>query len=408
MRVLVFYQYFTTPKGAWSTRVYEFARRWVRAGHQVTVVTSVYDKSDLQPRGIVDRVDVDGIDVRVINVKLSNKHGVVARLLSFAWYAAAACWYALVLPADVVVASSGPITVGLPGLAARWVRSRPLVFEVRDLWPEGAIQLGILRSRALILAARWFERRCYRAASVIVAASQGQARWIADRHPVDGKVVVIPNASDTGLAESVGAKNDLPEWARGKKLATYAGTLGLIDDCSQLVRAAALIDAQGRSDVMIVVIGDGKERQQVEALASERGVRSIRFLGLQSREEVFRWLAVSRCSLFVVKDTPFLATASPNKLFDAFAVGIPVVQTTDGWIGDLVERERCGLNVPQGDDRAFAAAILALADDDELHARLGAAAARLGRTRFNRDVLAAEMLAALERAADRSVARTRV
>jgi len=88
------------------------------------------------------------------------------------------------------VASSGPITVGIPGLIARWFRSRPLVFEVRDLWPEGAIQLGFLKSRLAIKVARWFERRCYGGASVIVTASDGQARWIARRNPVAEKLVI--------------------------------------------------------------------------------------------------------------------------------------------------------------------------------------------------------------------------
>src|SRR5436190_1062342 len=108
MKVLYFYQYFTTPKGSWGTRAYEFARRWVRAGDSVTIVTSVYDKSDLKPRGIIDRFEIDGIDVRVINVRLSNKHTKAIRIFTFALYALIACWYALILRADVVLASSGP------------------------------------------------------------------------------------------------------------------------------------------------------------------------------------------------------------------------------------------------------------------------------------------------------------
>ena len=155
MRIVYFYQYFGTPKGSWSTRVYEFTRRWVQSGDSVTVVTSVYDKSDLKPDKLVSRFDIEGIDVRVINVKQSNKHGKWLRFFTFATYAAFSCWYALFLKADVVVASSGPITVGLPGLVARYLRRIPFVFEVRDLWPEGAVQLGIISNPLLIRTARF-------------------------------------------------------------------------------------------------------------------------------------------------------------------------------------------------------------------------------------------------------------
>src|SRR5687768_5483385 len=141
MRIVYFYQYFTTPAGSWSTRAYEFARRWVEAGHSVTVVTSVYDKSGMKPKGMIDRFEIEGIDIRVINVRLSQKHGKALRLLTYGVFAIVCCLYALCLRADVVIASSGPLTIAIPALVARYLRRRRFIFEVRDLWPEGAIQL---------------------------------------------------------------------------------------------------------------------------------------------------------------------------------------------------------------------------------------------------------------------------
>src|SRR5262249_1617506 len=155
MKVLYFYQYFTVPEGSYSTRVYEFTRRWVKAGDSVTVITSVYDRSGIKPQRMISRFNIEGIDVRMINIRLSNGHGKAFRLLTFAAYAAVASWYALTVSADVVVASPGPLTVGIPALIARFVRRRPLVFEVRDLWPEGAIQLGMLTNKLAIRLARF-------------------------------------------------------------------------------------------------------------------------------------------------------------------------------------------------------------------------------------------------------------
>src|SRR5215471_18829826 len=220
MRILYFYQYFTVPNGSYSTRAYEFARRWVNAGDHVTVIPSVYDKSGLTPDKPISRFDIEGIDVRMINIRLSNKHGSAFRLLSFFAYAVIASWYAVVIPADVVLCSSGPLTVGLPALLARFLRRRPFVFEVRDLWPEGAIQLGVLRQKWAIRLARWFERVCYGAAAKVVALSEGMASWIRDTYGFTN-TEVIPNASDNELVASLTDNLDLPDWARGKQLALY-------------------------------------------------------------------------------------------------------------------------------------------------------------------------------------------
>lgn len=393
MRVLYFYQYFTTPSGCWSTRAYEFARRWVNAGDAVTIVTSVYDKSDLKPRGIVSRFVVDGITVIVLNVRLSNKHGKLLRLLTFAAYACLASWYALVSPADVVLASSGPITVGIPALVARYVRRRPLVFEVRDLWPEGAIQLGLLRNPAAIALARWLERRCYHAARSVVALSPGMKEWILARHP-GVNVEVVPNAADNEQARC-STPVELPAWAQGKKLAVYAGTLGLIDDCGQILECARVLKEAGADDVAIAIIGDGRERPMLQERAQQLQLDNVHFVGLIPKSEVMRWLLAANCALFVVKDVPFLATASPNKVFDALAAGTPIVQTSQGWIRDLLEREECGVTVPPNDADALAKAVLQLARDGELRARLSNNARRVAQAQFDRGLLAAQMSAIL-------------
>jgi len=398
MRILYFYQYFTTPKGAWGTRVYEFARRWAQAGDKVTVVTSVYDKSDLKPSSLIGTFDIDGIEVKVINVRLSNKHGVIPRLWTFSAYALVASWYALTRRADVVVASSGPITVGIPGLVARFLRRRPLVFEVRDLWPEGAIELGYLRHPWLIRLARGFEHLCYNASTVVVALSEGMAEWIREFYGFD-RTVVIPNASDNAL---FGAHDDEPPpegLDPSRPLVIYTGTLGVTDDCAQIVRAAEELQRRNRSEIDVVMIGDGKERVMLEEMAREKGLANLRFLGLMPKTEVARWLRRARCALITFREVPFTDTMSPNKMFDAFAAGVPVVQTTQGWIRQLTMRERCGITVLPNDAAAAAEAILLLVDDPDLRDEMGRNARRVAREQFDRDVLAGRMREGLYAAA---------
>lgn len=399
MKILYFYQYFTTPKGAWSTRAYEFARRWAAAGDEVTVVTSVYYKSDLQPDSFVTERTVDGIRVIILNIPVSNQQPLWRQAWTFVQYAALSTWFALREKADVVLASSGPITVAIPALAARYLRGLPFVFEVRDLWPEGAIQLGLLRNKLLIRVLRALERFCYRSASVIVALSPGMADWIRQRYGY-GHIEVVTNASDCELAERA-AQNGfrLPEWARGKKLAVYAGSLGRMYGCSQLVELAAELRGLGDEEIAVVVIGAGVERDRLEREARARGLGNILFLGQQSRETVFAWLSSAVCSLSIFERAGVLETSSPNKLFDALACGVPLVQDTQGWMKDLLEKEQCGITVPRGDTRAMAEAVLTLARNEELRQRLAANARRLGRERFERGLLAEKMRQILHRAA---------
>lgn len=402
MKILYFYQYFGTSKGCWSTRVYEFARRWVAAGDEVTVVTSVYDRSDLEAGSFVSEKDVEGIRVKVINVRLSNRHGFLVRVGSFFAYAIVASWFAVRERADVVVSSSGPITVAIPGLIARYLRRRPFVFEVRDLWPEGAIQLGLLQNRAAIWAARLLERTSYRAARRVVALSPGMAEWIRERYPEIRHISVIPNASDNDLANQVRRQGSTPRRDSSKSLALYAGTLGLIDDCGQILRAAKILQDAGDDDIEIKIIGDGNERDQIVAEAQKLGLRNIEFLGRQTKETVMSWLTAADCALFICKDVPFLNTASPNKLFDAFAAGVPVVQTTSGWIRELFEKERCGLSVPPGDAAALAEALRRVCRDQRLREDLAANSKRVGLHFYDRGLTASRLREILREASEPS------
>lgn len=383
MHIVYFYQYFTTPKGSWSTRCYEFARRWVARGDAVTVVTSVYDKSDLTPRHWLEHLTVEGIDVRVINVRLSNKHGILVRVGTFLVYAVVASWYALTLRADVLVASSGPITAGVPGLIGHWCRRVPMVFEVRDLWPEGAIQLGVLRNRLAIWLARQFERLCYRAASVVVALSEDMASAVRVTAP-GARVEVVPNAADLELFGRDGHGHE-------HGLVVYAGTLGRMDDCGQIVEAARVLQARGRTDIRLLLAGDGMERVGLEARCTELELGNVTFLGIRPKEEIVALLHRATCALVTFRPVPVLGSVSPNKLFDAFAAGVPVIQTTQGWIRRLLAASDCGLTVPAEDPEALADAVVRLVDDAGLRDRLAVNAARVARAQFARDDLAERM-----------------
>src|SRR5690606_15663153 len=195
MKILVFYQYFGTPKGSWSTRIYELCKRWVQLGHEVTVVTSPYEKSDIKAKGFISRQQVEGIKLIVINSADSNKQSILTRVFKACLFSLISVWYALTEKYEVCLASSGPITIRLPMILAKRIRRKKTVCEVRDLWPGGAIELGLLKSNCQKKRALRFEKSCYKKANLIATASVGQREHVSKKAG-DKEVIVIPNASD--------------------------------------------------------------------------------------------------------------------------------------------------------------------------------------------------------------------
>ncbi|MDQ3072204.1 MAG: glycosyltransferase family 4 protein [Bacteroidota bacterium] len=392
MTILYFYQYFTTPGGSWGTRVYEFARRWAQKGDKIIVVTSIYDKSDLKASGISTTMDFDGIEVIILNLKISNRHHVIRRLLTFIGYALLSSYYALRIRADIVIASSGPITVAIPGLIAHHLRRRKLIMEVRDLWPEGAIEMGMLKSALSRRFAFWLTKACYRASSKIVTLSPGMAEYIREKYGFTN-VESVPNASDNELFSKNTEDFIVPGWAAGKKIFLYTGNIGKVNNSWLIVKAAELVT---NPEVMFLFIGEGQQRQEIQNYIDEKNLSNIKILSLIPKNELVAWVQRAYFALVPLEGKPILDTSSPNKLFDAMAAGTPVIQTTQGWIKDLLERTECGVTVPFDSPRVLAAEINDLVEKPELRYKMGKNAKKAATELFDRDALSDKMYAIIQ------------
>jgi len=396
VRILYLHQFFMTRDGTGGTRSYEFARRLVEAGHEVTMVTA----------GEGGEREVDGI--RVVEARggygdyvRATGVGYGRRLLAFGRFAVAATVAALRGPRpDVVFATSPPLTMALPAIAAarRW--RAPLVFEVRDLWPEAPIQMGALRSPWAQRLARWLERAVYRSAAEIVALSPGMRDGIVAAGVDPKRVATIPNASDLDLFSPDLDPGDLRERlgvGAGDFVCAYFGTMGEANDLTQVVEAAALL--ADHEDVVFVLQGDGKRRGALEADVRRRGLDNVVLVPAGDKRSAAVLAAASDACMTIFKDVPILATNSPNKLFDTFAAGRPAIVNTDGWQRVLVEEHAAGVYVRPGDAADLAEQVLALRDDPERARRYGANARELAAREFDRDLLAERLRGVLERAA---------
>ena len=369
--------------------MYELTRRWVKAGHSVTVVTAPYEKSDIKAEGFISRKEIEGVKLIIINSSDSNRDPVWKRGLKALRFAFVSCRIALTEPCDLVLASSGPITVGIPALMAKYFRGKKMIFEIRDLWPQGAIELKKIKSALMIKLALWFEKLCYKNASLIVACSEGMEASIIKRF---GKLntLVITNASDPELFRKP-ADSDfkLPEELKNKSIFLYAGSLGFMDHGHLMINAMKL---NSDPSICLVILGDGAERRTLEKQVHDEKINNVYFLGLLPKHKVAEWMKVSVASLIVFKNFPVLQTSSPNKMFDSFASGIPIIHNTTGWIFNLVQTENCGISVGPDDAAGMANAMSLLANDKNSRMQFAINASRLADTYFNRNLLASKYL----------------
>lgn len=406
MRILYIHQFFATRESDLGLiRSYEFSRRWVEAGHEVTVVTSSSRLPAHYSQKLFSRGEVDGIQVRSVRVSYSNYMSYPRRIGSFLLFTMGAIVLSLGgSRPDVVFATSTPLTVGIPGWIAAALRRAPFVFEVRDLWPEAAIQMGAFsRTSLLSRVAKGMERFLYRRAAHIIALSPGMVDGVIAEGIEADRVHMIPNSADLDMFQPAEKDPDFVSrfGLEGRFVVGYAGAIGPTNAVEAHVpQAARILRERGRSDIVFVIAGDGKCLPALVEAKERDGLDNVLLIGSLPKKEIPVLTRSSDALMTLFADVPILATNSPNKFFDALASGRPVIVNQPGWTRELVQENEAGIAVPAGDPEALADAVMTLADDAGLVRRMGANARALAEKRFGRDDLAAQVLSVLASAVD--------
>ena len=388
MRIIYLHQYFVTPEMNGGTRSYEFAKRLVAAGHQVHMITSDRTKTG-EPYETVEA----GIRVTWIPVRYSNRMGAFARIRAFITFAVRSALIAARSEADIIFATSTPLTIAIPGVYAKRRRKVPMVFEVRDPWPDMLIGLGAIRNPFIKFAAHRFERFAYRNSERIIALSEGMKEVVTSTGYPQERVTVIPNASDThrfGVPASEGqAFRQQFEWLRNRKLVLYAGTIGTANGVDYLVQTAKAMLAID-DEVRFLTIGTGGQEQQVRALAEETGTLGRNFFMLPPlpKSAIPACFSATDLSLVLLKDVKELWTNSSNKFFDGLAAGRPVVVNNTGWQADLLNHSCAGFDVDPRDHSAAARKLHRHLMDEEWLCEAGRNARDLAVNQFDRNMLA--------------------
>lgn len=370
--------------------MYELTRRWVRDGMEVEIITAPYEKSDIKSSGMISHQQIEGIKLTIINSADNNRLPKYKRFWRAMIFASFSVFFALTKKYDLILSSSGPISVGLPLVMAKIFRRKKTVFEVRDLWPWGGIEMGLITNKIMKKLGLWFEKICYKKSDLLITASPGQRDHINERF-LGLPIEVIPNASDNYLFEKK-TTNKLPIWAEGKIILSHIGSLGFIHNIPFWVDVAFQINKRYPSNnFMFVFIGDGANKTDLEIKIDELNIANFKLLGSLPKTELPFWLQNSFATLFSTLNNPIQDTCSPNKIFDSFAAGKPIIQTSKGWIHDLIEKYGCGVNISQKPELA-ADQIYHLTDKKVEVEKMGLKAKKLAKSQFDRENLAHKYL----------------
>jgi glycosyltransferase involved in cell wall biosynthesis len=402
MHILYLTHYYPPEVNAPAARISETAKAWVRAGHQVTVVTSAPN----HPRGRpfpgygnpwLSREMRDGVSVLRIWTYLARNSGVGRRSINFLSYPLSVLLHLPQLPkADVVISSSGPLLSGLSGFLVKR-RRRPWILEIRDLWPESIVAVGAMKRGPMIRAFEWLERFAYRKADGIVSVTESFVPHIAARG--GGPIAVIKNGvdldfystqSDPAAGEALRRELGL----EGKIVATYVGTHGMAHGLDTLLDAAEQL--RDRPDIAFLMVGDGSEKGRLEDERQRRGLDNVLILGERPKTDMPSIWHISDISLVLLRRLDTFKSVLPSKIFEAMAMRRPIVLGVEGESRQLVEDAGAGIGITPEDGRELAEAVRSLAADPQKRAAMGDSGRRFVEEHFDRNKLADRYASFLE------------
>lgn len=401
MRILYVSQYFPPEIGAPAARVSELSKHWVRHGHEVTVLTGfpnhpdgkVHPGYEKKLRRLTCRERWEGVEVvRTWLMPLPNRKP-WERIGNYTSFCVSAALRGLPLPRpDVVIATSPQLLVGVAGWWLARLKRVPLVFEVRDIWPDAIVASGVgspdsALARILTAISRFMHRKADR----IVVVTDAFERELVEAWGVDsGKISVVPNGVDLELF----TPEERPPEASGSTFTvSYVGTLGLAHGLDLVLDAAGRLRSR---PIRFLIVGEGAERRHLEARIGREGLDNVSVLGQLPRREIPGVIAGSDACLVLLKPAPIFETVIPTKMLEFMACGRPVILGVKGQARAVLEEAQAGITISPGDPDQLIEAIQRLCDDPRLRLSLGRNGRRFIEDRMSRAATAERYIRALK------------
>jgi hypothetical protein len=404
MHILFLTDNFPPEVNAPASRTFEHCREWVKAGHQVTVLTCVpnFPKGEVYD-GYKNKLwqseEMDGIRVVRVWSYITANEGFLKRTLDYISYMVAATFAApFVARADVVVATSPHFFTAIAGYLVGFIKRAPFIFELRDLWPESIKAVGAVQNKSLLGLLEKLELFLYRRAARVIPNTESFKKNLIGRGIDPQKIEVVTNGVDLSRFQTMSKDPDLVAryGLHGKFVAGYVGTHGMAHALDTLLNAAKRLQEMPNGErFRILFLGDGAKKQELVETARSLQLKNVAFLDSVSKEEVVRYWSLLDVSIIHLRKTELFTTVIPSKLFETMAMGIPILLGLKGEAAGIVEREGIGLVFEPENADELANGLVALEGDCVLYDRLRAAC-KTAAPHYDRSVLALKMLAILE------------
>jgi glycosyltransferase involved in cell wall biosynthesis len=375
MKILLINQSFVPPDEPGHTRHFEMAQFLHRYGHEMVIVASDSNYQTglrtVERKGLYVEQVIDGIRVLRAYSAQTLHHSYFGRLISFFSFMLSSVWAALqVKDADLIMGTTPPIFQSVSAWFVAFLRSKPFLLEVRDLWPEFAISMGVIRKPMVIVLAHWLEKFLYARATHILVNSPAYHEYIMSKGVPAKKITFIPYGTDISMfnpnvdGSSVRENLGLKE----KFVVLYAGAMGQAHDLYTVLRAAKCLNDQrsspgDESHIHFVFFGAGKERASLELEAQKLGLRNVLFAGVCPKKEMPKVIAAADVCLAILQNLAMFRTTYPNKVFDYMASARPTVLVIDGVVREVIESSGGGVFVEPGNHELLAKTILELSKD---------------------------------------------
>ena len=394
MHILIIHQAFAALNEPGGTRHYELAHYLVQRGHRVTIIASSVSYITGKAPPPIENPE-KGIRILRAYVYQAHHKSFVHRVFAFLSFMASSFFIGLkVKEVDLIWGTSPPIFQGITAWGLARLKRIPFLFEVRDLWPAFAISAGVLKNGILIRASEWLEKFLYRGADRVMVNSPGYITHVQNkgaRH-----VELVPNGADVGMfdparrGESFRESHNLQD----KFILLYAGAHGMSNDLEIVLGAAKLLEKS--SNIQILLLGDGKEKANLQAQAKKMALENLYFLPSVPKNEIADVLAGADACLAILKPLEWYKTTYPNKVFDYMAAGRPIILAIDGVIRDVVDAAKCGIFTEPGNATALANATRNLAENPKKSQEMGLAGRDYVEKHFDRAESAEQLLTILE------------
>jgi glycosyltransferase involved in cell wall biosynthesis len=405
-RILFLTHYFPPEGNAPASRVYEMCKRWVRAGHRVTVITctpnhpggEVYKGYHNWP---IQRESMDGIVVLRTWTFLAANKGKRRRAVSFLSYMIAATLLALFMRRrDVLIATSPQFFCGWAGVLVTALRRIPFILEVRDIWPESITTVGASPRNWLIWLLERMEQQMYTSAFRIVTVGEGYKKQLMSRGVPGSKIEIVTNGVDRELFASHGSNGQVrSRWGLGGSfVCAYVGTIGMAAGLEVALRAASLLEQRGRNDIKLLMVGDGATREDLQNEARRLKLDNVIFTGRVDRGDVPEVLSSVDACLVHLARHPLFESVLPSKIFEACGMRKPIVLGVKGCAAELVRAAGAGICIEPENETQLVDAIERLAADPELVRQLGQSGHDYVHAHFDRDKLSEQYFEVIKEA----------